>query len=76
MEEILKTMIESLVENSDSVTITKKEEDKFIIFEVKVAEEDMGRVIGKQGRMAKSIRTIIKAIALKEKKKVRVEFVG
>lgn len=76
MEEILKTMIESLVENSDSVTITKKEEDTFIIFEVKVAEEDMGRVIGKQGRMAKSIRTIIKAIALKEKKKVRVEFVG
>lgn len=76
MKEILQTMIESLVENQDAVTIEQKEDEKYIIFEVKVAESDMGKVIGKQGRMARSIRTIMKAIASKENKKVQVEFIG
>ena len=76
MEEILKTMIQALVENSEEVAIEKKEDEKFIIFEVKVSKEDMGKVIGRQGRMAKSIRTIMKAIASRENKKVQVEFIG
>ena len=50
--------------------------EKSVVFEVKVAEEDMGKVIGKQGRLARSIRTVVKALASKEHKKVTVEFIG
>ncbi len=76
MEQILKTMIESLVENKEDVTINQKGDEKYITFEVKVNNSDMGKVIGRQGKMAKSIRTIMKAIASKENKKVQVEFIG
>ena len=74
MKEILETLIKSLVENTEEVTITEKEEGKTIVFEVKVAEADMGKVIGRQGRVAKSIRTVMKSVAGKEHKKVAVEF--
>lgn len=76
MEEFLKTIITNLVDNKESVEITKTETEKSITFEVKVAECDMGRVIGRQGRLAKSIRTVMKAAASKEHKKVSVEFIG
>ena len=76
MEEFLKTIITNLVDNKESVEITKTETEKSITFEVKVAECDMGRVIGRQGRLAKSIRTVMKATASKEHKKVSVEFIG
>lgn len=76
MEEFLKTIITNLVDNKESVEITKTETEKSITFEVKVAEVDMGRVIGRQGRLAKSIRTVMKAAASKEHKKVSVEFIG
>ena len=76
MEEFLKTSITNLVDNKESVEITKTETEKSITFEVKVAEGDMGRVIGRQGRLAKSIRTVMKAAASKEHKKVSVEFIG
>ena len=76
MEEILKIIISNLVDNKDAVEITKKEDEKTITFEVKVAKEDMGKVIGKQGRLAKSIRTVMKSVASKEHKKVLVEFLG
>lgn len=75
MKEILETLIKSLVEHTDQVTINQKEEEKNIVFEVKVAESDMGKVIGKQGRVAKSIRNIMKSIAGREHKKVTIEFV-
>ena len=75
MKEILETLIKSLVEHTDEVTINQKEEEKNIVFEVKVAESDMGKVIGKQGRVAKSIRNIMKSIAGREHKKVIIEFV-
>lgn len=74
MKEILETLIKSLVEHTEEVTVTEKEEDKTIVFEVKVAEADMGKVIGRQGRVAKSIRTVMKSVAGKEHKKVVVEF--
>lgn len=74
MKEILETLIKSLVEHTEEVTVTEKEEDKTIVFEVKVAETDMGKVIGRQGRVAKSIRTVMKSVAGKEHKKVVVEF--
>ena len=75
MEEFLKVIISNLVENKDKVEITKKEEEKQTIFEVTVAKEDMGKVIGRQGRLAKSIRTVMKSVAAKEHKKVLVEFI-
>ncbi len=74
MKEILETIILNLVENKNDVTITSKEDEHQITFEVKVADGDMGRVIGKQGRVAKSIRTIMKSLASKEHKRVVVEF--
>ena len=76
MEEILKIIISNLVDNKDAVEITKKEDEKTTTFEVKVAKEDMGKVIGRQGRLAKSIRTVMKSVASKEHKKVLVEFIG
>lgn len=75
MKEILQTIIENLVDNSEAVEIKQIDENNSIVFEIKVAESDMGKVIGKQGRTAKSIRTVMKAVAAKEHKKVTVEFI-
>ena len=76
MKEIIETIILNLVDNKEAVEIIEKQEEKNIVFEVKVAEEDMGKVIGKQGKIAKSIRTVVKSIAAKEQKRVSVEFIG
>ena len=76
MKEILETIILNLVEKKESVEVKEKNENDTIIYEVKVAEGDMGKVIGRQGRLARSIRAVIKAVANKEKKKVSVEFLG
>ena len=75
MKENLETIILNLVENKDKVTISPKEEENTLNFEVKVAESDMGKVIGKQGKVAKAIRTVMKSLAAKEHKKVVIEFV-
>ena len=75
MKDILEVVIKNLVDNPQEVSITEKSEEKSICYEVKVAKNDMGKVIGKQGKMAKAIRTIVKAIATKEHKKVNIEFV-
>lgn len=74
MKDILEVLIKNLVDNPDEVSITEKTEAKAICYEVKVSKNDMGKVIGKQGKMAKAIRSIIKAVATKEHKKVSVEF--
>lgn len=76
MKDILEIIILNLVENKEAVEIKQVDGEKSIIFEVKVADGDMGRIIGKQGRLAKSIRTVMKAVAMKEQKKVSVEFIG
>lgn len=76
MEEILKTIISNLVDNKETVEINKIDGEKSITFEVKVADGDMGKVIGRQGKLAKSIRTVMKSVAAKEHKKVSVEFIG
>ena len=76
MKEILEIIILNLVDDKNAVEIKEINEEKSTIFEVKVAESDMGKVIGRQGRLAKSIRTLIKAVANKENKKVTVEFIG
>lgn len=75
MKEILETMILNMVDDREAVTITEKVEDKTVTYEVKVAEKDFGRVIGKQGRTAKAIRMIMKSVAGKEHKRASIEFV-
>ena len=75
MKEILETIILSLVEDKSAVAIEEKNDEKSISFEVKVADKDMGKVIGKEGKVAKSIRTVMKAVAGKERKKISIEFV-
>ena len=76
MKEILETIIKNLVENKEEVSINEIEGTQSVVFEVKVAENDMGKIIGKQGKIAKSIRTVMKAVAAKEHKKATVEFLG
>ena len=76
MEEFLKIIISNLVENKDAIEINTVDNGKSITFEVKLAQEDMGKVIGKQGRIAQSIRNVMKAVANKEHKKATVEFLG
>ncbi len=75
MKEILECILKSLVENADAISINQVEKDKLTVFEVKVATNDMGRVIGKDGKIAKAIRNILKAIGAREHKKVTVEFI-
>ena len=75
MKEILETMILNLVDDKESVEIKETDNEKSIIFEIKVADKDMGKVIGRQGKLAKSIRTVMKSVAGKERKKVNVEFI-
>ncbi len=77
MKEILQTIILNLVDNKEAVEIKEiNNNEKSITFEVKVAESDMGKIIGRQGRLAKSIRTVMKSVAGKEQKRVSVEFIG
>ena len=73
MKETLEVVIKNLVENPDAVSVTA--DGKSYNYEVKVAKDDMGKVIGKQGKMAKAIRSIMKAVAGKEHKRINVEFV-
>ncbi len=75
MKELLTIIARSLVDNPDSVQVNEIAGEHSIILELKVAEEDMGNVIGKQGRIAKSIRTVVKAAAIKENKRVVVEII-
>ena len=74
MRQILETIIRNIVENQEAVSINKKEEADKITYEVKVDNKDMGRVIGKQGKVANSIRTLMKALGAKDKKRVNVDF--
>lgn len=75
MKEILETIVLNIVENKDDVEVLEKIEETAMIYEVKVAKEDMGKIIGKQGKVAQAIRTLIKSIGAKEKKKIVVKFV-
>ena len=74
MEETLKIMIEDLVDNKNEFEITSEENGNRVNFKVKVNKDEMGKVIGRQGKIAHSIRTVMKAVGNKEQKKVEVEF--
>jgi len=73
VKELVEIIAKSLVDHPDEVVVTEKENEKAIIIELRVASDDMGKVIGKQGRIAKSIRTVVKAAATKDDKKVVVD---
>ena len=73
MKELVEVIAKSLVDCPDEVVVTEKENEKAIIIELRVAQSDMGKVIGKQGRIAKAIRSVVKAAASKEDKKVVVD---
>ena len=73
MRELVEVMAKALVEHPEEVTVTETEKNGETILELKVAPSDMGKVIGKQGRIAKAIRSVVKAAASKEEKKVVVE---
>lgn len=73
MKELVKAIAQSLVDKPDEVVVTENETEKGLVITLSVADDDMGKVIGKQGRIAKAIRTVVKAAASKEDKKVIVE---
>ena len=75
MKDLLIYIAKSLVENPDAVNVTEVQKDDGLVLELRVAPEDMGKVIGKHGRIAKEIRTIIKAAALKDNVKVSVDII-
>lgn len=75
MKELLEVIARNLVDNPDAVTVSEVKGERSIILELKVAPEDMGKVIGKQGRIAKAIRTVVKAAAINEDKRIVVEIV-
>ena len=70
MKELVEVIAKSLVDNPDEVVVTEKESRRAIVLELQVAPSDMGKVIGKQGRIAQAIRTVVKAAASGEDKKV------
>ncbi|MDQ0460942.1 putative RNA-binding protein YlqC (UPF0109 family) [Clostridium sardiniense] len=75
MKELVEIIAKSLVDKPDEVKVNEIAGEQSIILELRVAPEDMGKVIGKQGRIAKAIRTVVKAAAIKEEKRVVVEII-
>ena len=75
MKELVEVIAKALVENPDAVVVTERDSDRTTVIELSVAPEDMGKVIGKQGRIAKAIRSVVKAAASRSDKKVVVDII-
>ena len=75
MRELLEVIAKRLVDNPEAVSVTELPAEKGVVLELRVAQADMGKVIGKQGRIAKAIRTVVSAAAARENKKYYVEIV-
>ena len=75
MKELVEVIAKALVDEPDSVAVSERQDGRTTVIEVRVAESDMGKVIGKQGRIAKAIRSVVKAAAAKEDKKVVVDII-
>ena len=75
MKELVEYIAKALVDYPEQVDVTQVEGERSIILELRVAQEDMGKVIGKQGRIAKAIRTVVNAAGIKENKRVMVEII-
>lgn len=74
MDELLKFLVKTLVEDENAVSIEKEEDESSLVYKVKVASSDLGKVIGKNGKTATSIRNIMRSVASKTHKKVFVKF--
>lgn len=75
MKELVEVIAKALVEHPEEVVVTEREEDNAIVVELRVAPSDMGKVIGRSGRIAKAIRAVVKAASTKSDKKVTVDIV-
>lgn len=75
MKELVEFIAKELVDHPEEVSVTEVDNDSSVTLELRVNSEDMGKVIGKQGKIAKAIRTVVKAASMKENKKVHVEIV-
>ena len=75
MKELVEVITKALVDDPDSVAVSERQDGRTTVIEVRVADSDMGKVIGKQGRIAKAIRSVVKAAAAKEDKKVVVDII-
>lgn len=75
MKNVLEMIISNLVDNKNEISIEEIVNERTIDFKVKVSSNDMGKIIGKQGRVAKSIRTVMKSVGVKQGKRVNIEFV-
>lgn len=73
MKDLVEFMVKALVDHPEEVNVSEIEGEQSVIYEVRVAQEDMGKIIGKQGRIARAIRTIVKAAGIKRGKKAAVE---
>ncbi len=73
MKELVEVIAKALVDNPDEVVVSERESDRTIVVELRVAPSDMGKVIGKQGRIAKAIRAVVKAAGIRQDKKVVVD---
>lgn len=76
MRELVEYMVRALVDNPEQVEVGEIEGESVVVYEVSVAEEDLGKVIGKSGRIANALRTVVKAAALKREKKATVEILS
>ena len=75
MKELLEIIAKNIVDNPEQASVSEIKGERSIVLELKVAPDDMGKVIGKQGRIAKAIRTVVKAAAVHDDKKIVVEIV-
>lgn len=75
MKELVEVIAKALVDDPDSVAVSERQDGRTTVIEVRVADSDMGKVIGKQGRITKAIRSVVKAAAAKEDKKVVVDII-
>jgi len=75
MKELLVYIVQNLVDSPDEVQITEREKDDLVVFEIRVADSDMGKVIGRQGRIIKEIRTLMRAVAKRKGKRISVEVI-
>ncbi|AEG60063.1 KH domain-containing protein [Desulforamulus ruminis] len=75
MKELVEILAKALVDQPEEVAVTMVEKERSVVIELRVAPDDMGKVIGKQGRIARAIRSVVKAAATKQRKKVVVEII-
>lgn len=75
MENLVEYIVKQLVNQKEQVNVTRVERDDAVVIEVRVAQEDMGKIIGKQGKIARAIRTVVKAASSKEEKRVIVDII-